>query len=454
MLGGVASGQQTPDLHKEVTDLRALVLKLQARIDDLERKVGTAPAASAAPAAPSGAGAAVPAGNAATAASLPTGNSDSGWPWGTSFNMMFDGYYGYNFNAPIGRVNLLRAYDVSSNSFSINQAAIVVENAADPGHRKYWGVRLDLQYGQATETLQGNPSNEPRPDIYRHIFQDYGTVVIPLGHHNVNVDFGKFASSLGIESNYTKDQMNYSRSFWFTYLPFYHMGLRAHYDINSKVGVNYWVVNGTQQTEAFNGFKDQFFGVGLQPSKKVTWNINYYLGQEHPDVIFYPYATTPPDVPNLGFQQGVPFQYIRNAPRGRMHIFDSYATWQATSALTLAGEADWVISRFNTNSPPQQTAGGAGYLRYQISKHFALAGRFEYLGDWGGLFSGAAQALKEGTFTTEYRLGNDFLMRAEWRRDFSNQPYFYTDTPGLLSKEQTTATLGVIWWLGTKQGAW
>jgi hypothetical protein len=123
MLGGV--GQQTPDLQKEVTDLRALVLKLQARIDDLERKVGTAPAASAAAAAPSGAGAAAPAGNAATAASLPTGNSDSGWPWGTSFNMMFDGYYGYNFNAPIGRVNLLRAYDVSSNSFSINQAAIV-----------------------------------------------------------------------------------------------------------------------------------------------------------------------------------------------------------------------------------------------------------------------------------------------------------------------------------------
>jgi hypothetical protein len=213
-------------------------------------------------------------------------------------------------------------------------------------------------------------------------------------------------------------------------------------------------VNGTQQTEAFNGFKDQFAGVVLQPSKRVTWNVNYYLGQEHPDVIYFPFGVTPPDTPNLGYQQGVPFQYIPNAPRGRMHIFDTYATWQATPKLTIAGEGDWVISRLETNSPPQHTAGGAGYVRYQISRHFAVAGRFEYLDDWGGLFSGAEQALKEGTFTTEYKFGNDFLMRAEWRRDFSNRPYFYTDTPGVLSDEQTTATLGVIWWFGTKQGAW
>ncbi|MFN8004822.1 MAG: hypothetical protein U0X75_27855, partial [Acidobacteriota bacterium] len=39
----------------------------------------------------------------------------------TTFNLMVDGYYGYNFNRPVGGVNLLRAYDVTSNSFSLNQ---------------------------------------------------------------------------------------------------------------------------------------------------------------------------------------------------------------------------------------------------------------------------------------------------------------------------------------------
>ena len=72
---------------------------------------------------------------------------------GTTINFLIDGYYAYNFNAPIGRVNRLRAYDVSSNSFSLNQAALVLENAPDPGHGKLWGARLDLQWGQATQTL-------------------------------------------------------------------------------------------------------------------------------------------------------------------------------------------------------------------------------------------------------------------------------------------------------------
>ena len=181
--------------------------------------------------------------------------------------------------------------------------------------------------------------------------------------------------------------------------------------------------------------------------------MNYYLGQEHPDVMFYPYGA-PPGLTNLPTQQGVPFQYIPNAPTGRLHIFDSYASAQLTPALTLAGEADWVIERLYTYSPPQHTAGGAGYIRYQLPKHFAVAGRAEYLDDRGVLFSGLEQALKECTFTTEYRFANDFLMRGEWRRDFSNRPFFYTDTPGILSSHQTTLTLGVIWWFGTKRGAW
>src|SRR5262249_50459476 len=98
----------------------------------------------------------------------------------TTINLGLDFYYGYNFNNPVGRVNLLRAYDVLSNEISLNQANVVIEHAPDPAAGRNWGGRLDLQFGQATDTLQGNPSNEPRPDIYRNIFQAYGTYVIPV----------------------------------------------------------------------------------------------------------------------------------------------------------------------------------------------------------------------------------------------------------------------------------
>ena len=82
---------------------------------------------------------------------------------------------------PYNRVNLLRPYDVLSNNISINQADLVVEHAPDPSAGRRWGARLDLQFGQATDTLQGNPTNEARPQIYRNIFQAYGTYVAPVG---------------------------------------------------------------------------------------------------------------------------------------------------------------------------------------------------------------------------------------------------------------------------------
>ncbi len=88
---------------------------------------------------------------------------------GTTISAGVDGYYGYNFNDPVGRVNLLRAYDVSSNSFSLNQVSVIVERV--PSTESRIGGRLDLQFGQATETLQGSSVNEQRPQVWRNLFQ-------------------------------------------------------------------------------------------------------------------------------------------------------------------------------------------------------------------------------------------------------------------------------------------
>lgn len=371
----------------------------------------------------------------------------------TTVNLNLDGYYAYNFNHPVGRVNLLRSYDVLSNEFSLNQASVIFDHPPDPDSGRRWGGRLDLQFGQATDTLQGNPSNEPRPQIYRNIFQAYGTYVIPIGK-GVSVDFGKWASSLGIEGNYTKDQINYSRSYWFYFLPFYHMGIRASIPVSDKLSFNYWVVNGTNQVEATNGFKDQLFGFTAKPKKTISWTVNYYLGQDHPDRVVVP-PTSP-----IPVQPGLSFEAIRPAPDGRTHIFDSYITWQATPKLTVALEGDYFIQRLWRNAAPGQSSapshvdGGAAYVRYQLTPKAAVAGRAAYMSDRGGLFSGLTQALKDNTVTFDYKIMDGFLMRYEWRRDFSNQPSFLSDVQGLLSQEQNTASVGLVWWWGRKEGAW
>jgi len=372
---------------------------------------------------------------------------------GTTINLALDGYYAYNFNHPVGRVDLLRAYDVLSNEFSLNQADVVFDHPPDLDSGRRWGGRVDLQFGQATDTTQGNPASEPRPDIYRHIFQAYGTYVVPVAK-GLTVDFGKWSSSLGVEGNYTKDQLNYSRSYWFNYLPYYHMGFRTSLAVSDRFAINYWLINGTNQVEATNGFKDQLFGFTAKPAKTLAWTMNYYLGQEHPDRAP---ATGCGPVP---VQPGLCFVAIRPAPDGRTHIFDSYASWQPTSKLTLQIEGDYVIQRLWQNAAPGQSSapahvdGGAAYIAYQFTPKIALATRAEYMSDRGGLFSGVTQALKENTVTFDYKLGDGFLMRYEWRRDYSNQPSFLSDVQGVLSKQQTTATLGLLWWWGRKEGTW
>ena len=437
-------------MQDRITKLEAEVQALTATVKQLESSSRDTPVSSSAvaPSAPPS-----PAAPQAEQALTTNDRKTLDFLRDTTIDVSLDTYYEYNFNHPVGRVNLLRAYDVLSNEFSLNQASVIFDRPPDVAAGRRWGGRLDLQFGQATDTLQGNPANEPRPQIYRNIFQVYGTYVIPVGK-GLNVDFGKWGSSIGIEGNYTKDQINYSRAYWFDFLPFYHMGLRATLPINDRFSVNYWVVNGINQVEATNGFKDQLFGFVAKPRKSITWTMNYYLGQEHPDRLP---VNTPGVIP---VQPGLNFVAIRPAPDGRTHIFDTYVTWEASSKWTLALEGDYFIQRLWQNAGPGRSSapahvdGGAAYVRYQVTPKVAVGTRAEYMSDRGGLFSGLTQALKENTFTLDYKLADSFLVRYEFRRDYSNVPTFLTDVQGVLAKDQNTATVGLIWWWGRKEGSW
>lgn len=406
MMAGIGSPAQTaPPLTEREQMLLEKIAALEARLSALEKRLE--PEKPAPPvAAP-----------AATAAQQePT------------VNLYFDGYYAWNANRPLGRANLLRAYDTTANNFSVNQAGVVIERAADAGAGKRWGYRLDLMWGQATDTLQGNPANEPRPAIYRNLFQAYGTYVIPIGK-GLTTDFGKWASALGPEGNYTKDQINYSRSYFFNFLPYYHMGFRTSLPLNDRVTLGYWLVNGANQTEDFNGFKSQLGQAVLKPSKNVTWTLNYYNGQEQRDA-------------------------LPATPRGRLHVIDTYAFWNPNEKVTLGGEFDYVVNRVQSSSSPQVVVGGAAYFRYQLTPKIYFGQRYTRLNDRAGLFSGRAQNLNDTTSTLGFRPADGFEARVEYRRDFSNVAYFLKRRAGELSTHQDTFTLGLLWWFGGKTGGW
>jgi hypothetical protein len=177
--GALAMAQTPADAQEEMRQMRQLIERLESRINQLEAEKSAAAVKPALPAAEE------PNTTVAAPSATPTPEQTSASSEGSSKASNFfrdttisgtvDGYYGYNFNRPVGRISLLRAYDVASNSFSLNQAVISVERAPDVDAGRRFGMRLDLMYGQATETVQGNAANEPRPQVYRPLWQVYGT---------------------------------------------------------------------------------------------------------------------------------------------------------------------------------------------------------------------------------------------------------------------------------------
>jgi len=72
-----------------------------------------------------------------------------------------------------------------------------------------------------------------------------------------------------------------------------------------------------------------------------------------------------------------------------------------------------------------------------------------------GIQQAIEQLLQESTLAAEYRLADGFLVRVEFRRDWSDERFF----PGRLGSTdlrhaQNTALIGGVWWFGNKQGTW
>jgi hypothetical protein len=453
--------EHVTQLNQRVQDLENMVRRLQEQLEKATGAGPSSPAVAAAPAAASPGVVTSQSGNPAAppapagAAAQPTAAADdsrsSHLPLGVTVNAMLDGYYVYNFNSPVGRVNDLRANDTTSDSFTLSQADLLLESSPDIAASKRWGMRIDLQFGQETSTLQGNSANEPHPDAYRNIWQAYGTYVFPLAK-GLTVDFGKWASSLGMEGNYTKDQLNYSRSLWYDYLPYYHMGLRSKLQVDDVLAIDLWLVNGANQTEDFNGSKDAMLGIVLTPWSGLNWTVDYYQGTEHPNVYYLP--NSPPGTGTLPYQEGTYVLPIESAPDGKLRIASTYLTWQTTRSLLLGAQATYTQERLYSYSSPEHVEGGALYARYQFTRAIGLATRAEYLVDADGLFSGTPQHLKEATLTLDYRLADSFLVRGEFRRDESDRRYFLGSTVGILEPQQQTLGFGLVWWFGQKTGPW
>jgi Putative beta-barrel porin-2, OmpL-like. bbp2 len=341
-----------------------------------------------------------------------------------------DGYYSFNNN----EVDMFtgRAFDVRHNAFSLQLAKLTLERKNSK--ESPLGFRADLGLGETVDRVI-SVSDSSRNDATKHVLQAYASYVAPLGS-GLTLDFGKFYTPIGAEVIETKDNFNYSRGLLFTYGPYYHAGLRMKYAVSEKVAVTGFLVNGWDNLFENNfdqrsGGKTIGFQLGLTPSKKFAITGTYMGGQEAPLA----------NVPDLSLRDN-----WRN-------IFDTVATFYVNDKLTLLGNFVYGNDGDNLGNRNYWT-GFAGYFKYAFNNRLAFSPRFEVINDRGGLRTGLAQTIKDITLTQEVKLLNNLLTRFEFRRDFSNQPFFTgfdAMSNPVSKKNQNTFLVGVSYFFTTRE---
>lgn len=331
---------------------------------------------------------------------------------GIDFSGLVDGYYSLNFNHPASLTNQVRNFDVRANQFSLNMAKLSLEHTPDPV-----GFRVDFGFGRAFEIFH---ATEPlSSSVFRNIEQAFISFK-PAQAKGLQVDFGKFVTSAGAELTETNLNWNYSRSLLFANGPYYHFGLRTAMPLNKNLTVGAQVVNGWNNVEDNNTGKT----VGLTDSLtigKVVWSNNYYFGPEKTGV-------------NQGYR----------------HFYDTVLTLTNSDKANFYINFDYGVDK-NVDRGSKRFLGIAGAFHYAPTTWFSLTPRAEWYNDADGFITGTRQKLKEFTMTGEFKMAQGFLTRLEYRRDWSDQPFFDRGAGTANYKNQDTVLIGFVAFFGPKR---
>ena len=334
------------------------------------------------------------------------------------FSGLVDGYYALNFNHPASQNNGLYNFNVKANQFSLNMAKLTMEHTADPV-----GFRVDFGFGRAFDIIHGG---EQAPGIFRNIEQAFVSLK-PKNAKGLQVDFGKFVTSAGAEVIETNSNWNYSRSLLFAWaIPYYHFGVRASMPIGTHFTGGVSLLNGWNNVEDNNSGKTVMLS-GNFTLKKATWINNYHVGPEK----------------NSFDPAGLRQKGVRNH-------------YDTTLLLTPSDKANFYINYDYGND--KKTTGGSNTwsgialaARLAPNSTWAIIPRIEYFSDKDGFQTGVAQKVKEFTLTGEYKMVEGLLARLEYRRDWSDQPFFDRGNGLGNSKSQTTVVLGIVAFFGPKR---
>ena len=351
-----------------------------------------------------------------------------------------EGYADYNFNNPTtGVVNALqpvtaikapnatiqgRTFDLHSDSFTLGLAEVEVEKIPEVGGV---GFKLDIAFGDTqniyNDTIIAATGATSLSQFDKTFQQASISYVAPIGK-GLRFDFGKFVTHIGGETIESVKNANFSHSFFYTYaIPFQDTGLRLHYDFNSKVYSEIYVLNGWNVGFDINRGKTFGYTMSYTPSPKFSVVGNWLGGPEQPN--------NDSNWRHLG-----DFQIYVN-PTTRFRTMTNIDVAHEAKALANGKDTRW--------------DGVAEVLRYRLTERFDPSVRLEWYRDPDGFTTGVPQNLLGFTATLDYFLGKGdhgkVLVRPEFRYDHSTADFFSAhSTPGLTRRDQPTVGLGLVYY--------
>ncbi|MGC1402275.1 MAG: porin [Thermodesulfobacteriota bacterium] len=331
-------------------------------------------------------------------------------------SIYLQGGYTYNFRNPDSQENEFRIFDHKANSFTLDLAQIQFLKDAPIGGM---GYKLKVSAGETAKFIHSRglgikDGQAPADTEAFDLTEAYLQYNAPLGK-GLKFTFGKMATYHGAEVIEARDNPNYSRSFLFNFaIPFTHTGLMVSYPFSDALTTSLYSVNGWDNTDDNNTGKTFGLSLAWTPIEQFAMNFNLMYGPEQ-----------------------------NNNNSNNRFLFDWVGTIKPVKNLSFILNTDYGTEQQdpNANGTDSKWYGVAGIVKYDFNDLFSLALRGEYFNDPDGARTGTAQALKEITFTPEFRIAKGLILRPEYRYDWSDQNSFN----GGKDKNQHTIALGVMY---------
>lgn len=279
---------------------------------------------------------------------------------------------------------------------NLNMAGISAKRIASPSSR--WGTELMVQAGKDTE-LFGFSATAPNlsgHEWLRHIGLANLSYLAPAGN-GLTVQAGIFASLIGYDSLYARDNANYTRPWSADFTPFLMMGANATYPLSPRITLTGFVTNGYWHLADANDAPNGGAQLAFQLSPRLLIKETILAGPHQ--------ANTSPSLWRVLSDTIVE----RRTPRAVMAL-----EWQvATERLdTPAGDRAWWLA---AQAPMQWLPSGP----------WSVALRPELVWDSAGRWTLARQTVSALTTTLQYRASlprATAQLRLEHRVDVSRGP--------------------------------